>query len=800
MTAYRWFPGAQTLTKAGISVPEPAADEVLVKILAAGMCHSDMLYYDNSFEHTKTKPFTMGHEGAGEIIALGESVPSTYPDLHLNQYVVIHARNPCLLSSCPVCSIDADNLCARYFPCGLGIDGSYAPYMVFLQMQFMGVGGLGINAVQIAKNLKRAQTVIAVDLRDEMLQEALEVGADYAVKPEDLGPLLYSHNLNVDTAYDFVGIGPTFKSILEHIRPRGTIIIVGLGATCLELPLVPVTRKEVTIKTSIEETPLITLSRRFFSNALITLISTSGIKSSLPVQEITPEMLNGHELNDEVAPIPTMLPSSTQSLSTPLPVLPMSVLSIAMLGEFLSSNVSVPFLLFMVKGFGFSDEAEAAFWTGVLVSMFFLSQFLTSLLWATLAERYGRRFVLVVTLFGSAVSVTAFGLSKSIGQAICIRLVQGIFAGAVGVARGSVVFITNSSNEGRAYAILGFFWGFGGLLGPIIGGSFERPAERWQVFQHWKILDDFPYLLPSLIAGSILFAGSFLACFLGRDGLSGSIPASRFYHDDNDEPDSRSVVERVVLANENAINSIADLWVAAALNVEGNDDNATEDAVIITHIFILQLNLPPGVGHLVVPQLRGLWMLLLVFINQLVVHPLLDNSHQFSRTLGQPSAMHLNEGETAALLDAGISSPFAPLPWLVITQFGLLALHTTTHDQIFMSYLVRRTWSQCKRFCAIDWVDGVRSDHLPVLFVSKRTILFVPAYLTVVLYRAPFGYPDDHKKSVLMTVLALSTAIRYCGMTFAFTSISVLLNCLTRPEAVGYANGLAQTIVAGYGL
>ncbi|KAF8824683.1 alcohol dehydogenase [Lentinula edodes] len=290
MTAYRWFPGAQTLTKAGISVPEPAADEVLVKILAAGMCHSDMLYYDNSFEHTKTKPFTMGHEGAGEIIALGESVLSTYADLHLNQYVVIHARNPCLLSSCPVCSIDADNLCARYFPCGLGIDGSYAPYMVVRARAIvpvnatkdeippplaavstdavltsyhamkdlragetvlvMGVGGLGINAVQIAKNLKRAQTVIAVDLRDEMLQEALEVGADYAVKPEDLGPLLYSHNLNVDTAYDFVGIGPTFKSVLEHIRPRGTIIIVGLGATCLELPLVPVTRKEVTIKTS----------------------------------------------------------------------------------------------------------------------------------------------------------------------------------------------------------------------------------------------------------------------------------------------------------------------------------------------------------------------------------------------------------------------------------------------------------------------------------------------------------------------------------------------------------------------
>ncbi|KAJ3914562.1 hypothetical protein F5877DRAFT_50237 [Lentinula edodes] len=691
-------------------------------------------------------------------------------------------------------------------------------------------------------------------------------------------------------------------------------------------------------------------------------------------------MLNGHELNDEVAPIPTMLPSSTQSLSTPLPVLPMSVLSIAMLGEFLSSNVSVPFLLFMVKGFGFSDEAEAAFWTGVLVSMFFLSQFLTSLLWATLAERYGRRFVLVVTLFGSAVSVTAFGLSKSIGQAICIRLVQGIFAGAVGVARGSVVFITNSSNEGRAYAILGFFWGFGGLLGPIIGGSFERPAERWQVFQHWKILDDFPYLLPSLIAGSILFAGSFLACFLGRDGtttsvqphlekieihspnsdfevqnilsttqsstrtvqrressihpltangpeswvqdhslhstssgipmgprtitmsssrsnamarshystfdrtsgyrqtvplsfypgLSGSIPASRFYHDDNDEPDSRSVVERVVLANENAINSIADLWVAAALNVEGNDDNGThidtshnifefEDGFHVdvhshrgrsdhpSHLYSTtkspsrrrssrrpsttrpmdaSLSVYQSAGGTSTPR-----QFPSIFTNSGVStpHDVFENPACNSETdlttnlerelppileSRQPSVMHLNEGETAALLDAGISSPFAPLPWLVITQFGLLALHTTTHDQIFMSYLVSDYDAGGLGLNASDFAQLIglmgfaqiiyqfylypppRGQLSHLTMYRLGTILFVPAYLTVVLYRAPFGYPDDHKKSVLMTVLALSTAIRYCGMTFAFTSISVLLNCLTRPEAVGYANGLAQTIVS----
>jgi MFS family permease len=107
-----------------------------------------------------------------------------------------------------------------------------------------------------------------------------------------------------------------------------------------------------------------------------------------------------------------------------------------------------------------------------VVATFFLTQFMTSLLWvssyqainipvidilaqATVAEKHGRRAVLVASLGGGALTVLVFGTATSLKQAICIRLLQGIFAGSVGVARGSVAFITDPSNEGRAYAILG---------------------------------------------------------------------------------------------------------------------------------------------------------------------------------------------------------------------------------------------------------------------------------------------------------------------------------------------------------
>jgi MFS family permease len=88
--------------------------------------------------------------------------------------------------------------------------------------------------------------------------------------------------------------------------------------------------------------------------------------------------------------------------------------------------------------------------------MFFLTQFATSLLWATVADKYGQRTVLFTSLLGCAFTCAIFGTATSLREAIAIRLLQGVFAGSIGVARGGVTFITDPSNEGRAYAILGY--------------------------------------------------------------------------------------------------------------------------------------------------------------------------------------------------------------------------------------------------------------------------------------------------------------------------------------------------------
>lgn len=115
------------------------------------------------------------------------------------------------------------------------------------------------------------------------------------------------------------------------------------------------------------------------------------------------------------------------------------------------------------------------YYTGVLCSMFFITQFATSLLWATAAEKHGRRNVMVISLLGMAITCTLFGTSRSYSEAVVIRLLQGVFAGAVGVGRSSVTSVADSTNEGRAYSIMGFAWGLGGVAGAIVGGVCTSP-------------------------------------------------------------------------------------------------------------------------------------------------------------------------------------------------------------------------------------------------------------------------------------------------------------------------------------
>jgi hypothetical protein len=332
------------------------------------------------------------------------------------------------------------------------------------------------------------------------------------------------------------------------------------------------------------------------------------------------------------------------------------------------------------------------------------------------------------------------------------------------------------------------------------------------------------------------------------------------------------------MANENAVNNIADLWVAAAINVDNEDpfesdddgdevivdDDPSQDqrgrrvsrkpsmnAAAAAHRpslasrasrgrFSLSRASPqpavmrhPSVAFSVgaasvnrrpttpVPTIfshPGVETPRAVLDAQELLHGL-DEGPGLADTL-QPIMESRQPSDSSMSSDVEALAPkktslVSQLPILVIIQYGMFALHTTTHDQVFMSYLVSDYSAGGLGLNATDFAQLIalmclaqiayqfylypnlgpprgKFSHLAMFRLGS--VLFIPAYLGVIPVR-PFAAASGGR-FVVASGLIGTTAIRYCGSTFGYTAISILLNYMTPPHAVGYANGIAQSIVS----
>lgn len=112
----------------------------------------------------------------------------------------------------------------------------------------LGIGGLGLNAVAIAKNCCGASSVVACDIRESTLLQAAGVGADHTAHPDGLLEYLADKKVLVDVnvAVDFVGTQATFDLCFAALRPGGMINIVGIAGRPLQVDPVIIMAKEMT--------------------------------------------------------------------------------------------------------------------------------------------------------------------------------------------------------------------------------------------------------------------------------------------------------------------------------------------------------------------------------------------------------------------------------------------------------------------------------------------------------------------------------------------------------------------------
>jgi len=254
-----------------VAVPEPGPGEILVEVAAAGLCHSDLHLMEWPEGTLPWRlPFTLGHETAGTVAALGPGATGFAE----GDRVLVYGPWGC--GACVQCVRGAENLCLHRFDqpgagCGLGYDGGLADYVVVPSTRLLvplgdldpvlaapltdaaltpyhalrpelhrlvpgssvvviGVGGLGQIAVQLVRALSPAR-VVAVDLREQSRALALRHGADAALDAARLTAADVRDELGggATMVLDFVGNDATLVLAAGTIEIGGQVALVGLG-------------------------------------------------------------------------------------------------------------------------------------------------------------------------------------------------------------------------------------------------------------------------------------------------------------------------------------------------------------------------------------------------------------------------------------------------------------------------------------------------------------------------------------------------------------------------------------------
>lgn len=265
-----------------VSLTEIGPDEVLVRSVACGLCHSDLHYIEGKIP--QKMPALLGHEAAGIVEAVGESVTGLAPGDHVVGCLNVHCDR------CAQCTAGRPFLCVNrralqrradgtsrvrrgdeevYQMAGLGGFGEMmlahrsglarVPHELPLELgallgcavitgvgavfntarvqagstvAVVGVGGIGLNIIQGAY-LAGAERIIAVDLLDSKLEMAKTFGATDVVNASEgdaVEAVVEMTQGGADASFEAIGLALTAKQAFQMIRPGATTYLVGLSA------------------------------------------------------------------------------------------------------------------------------------------------------------------------------------------------------------------------------------------------------------------------------------------------------------------------------------------------------------------------------------------------------------------------------------------------------------------------------------------------------------------------------------------------------------------------------------------
>ncbi|KAI9646395.1 hypothetical protein NHQ30_004387 [Ciborinia camelliae] len=199
--------------------------------------------------------------------------------------------------------------------------------------------------------------------------------------------------------------------------------------------------------------------------------------------------------------------------------------------DFLQVASLQAYMFYQLKSFD-PDLSNAAISSqaGILQGCFTGAQVCTAVLWGKAADTWGRKVVLMIGLFGTAISCMGYGFSTTFWQAALFRAFGGAINGTVGIIRTMVAEFTKEKKyQSRAFLILPMSFNVAGILGPVMGGLLADPAMTLpglfgeQAVFGFKWLQSYPYALPGIL-NAIFLATTGAIVFLG---LEETLPSAR---------------------------------------------------------------------------------------------------------------------------------------------------------------------------------------------------------------------------------------------------------------------------------
>ncbi|MET8830703.1 zinc-binding dehydrogenase [Streptomyces sp. NPDC004610] len=265
MKAFRYVAKGAPLEPADVPDPVPGPGWVVVDVEAVGLCHTDIHLIDGMIELSRPAPFTLGHEVAGTISALGDGVTGhavgdrvavalvAHPEVQLPyapgigvdggyaERLAAHASTlvplPDTVSTVHA-AVATDSVVSAYH--AVRTEGRVGPGDV---VAVVGLGGLGLNGVRAA--VIAGAEVYGVDVNPDTFEAAREAGAR-----DCFTQLSALADLQPEVVIDFAGVGVTTSDAVDVVRRLGRVVVVGIGAPTTTLSYAALLRKSVELRGS----------------------------------------------------------------------------------------------------------------------------------------------------------------------------------------------------------------------------------------------------------------------------------------------------------------------------------------------------------------------------------------------------------------------------------------------------------------------------------------------------------------------------------------------------------------------